>query len=144
MLGGNAYYYPKLNHKLIGDEVIRMTKKIDELIIELAASKDNVYVFYPIPELQRDIKQLIGFSYLKNSSLVNIYGTDLSWYRERNKYFIHHFDNANYPKNVHLLRPQDVFCDEKKCFAVRNGIPLYFDDNHPSILGAAELVNLIK
>ena len=143
VLGGGAESYPKVNATNITSDVIRITKKIDDIIIELAASKDNVYVFYPIPELQRNIKQLIRFSYLENSSLANIYGTDLSWYRERNKYFIHHFDNAKYPDNVKLLRPQDVFCDEKKCFAVRDGIPLYFDGDHPSNLGAAELVKLI-
>jgi len=143
VLGGGAESYPKINSTNITSEVIRITEKIDDLIIELATSKDNVYMFYPIPELQRNINQLIGFSYLENSSLTNVNGTDLTWYRERNKYFINHFNNAKYPKNVHILRPQDVFCDEKKCFAVRDGKPLYFDDNHPSILGAAELVNLI-
>jgi peptidoglycan/LPS O-acetylase OafA/YrhL len=142
--GGLTLTYPKVDSPLETYEVIRMTKNIDELISELAASKDNVYVFYPIPELQRNINQLIGFSYMENSSLANVNGTDLTWYKERNKYFIHHFDNAKYPKNVHLLRSQDVFCDEKMCFAVRDGIPLYYDDNHPSVLGAAALVGLIK
>jgi hypothetical protein len=142
--GGVTLSYPKVNQPIVTDEVIRMTKRIDDLIIDLAARKDNVYVFYPIPELQRHINQLIGFAYMANSSLANVYGTDLTWYKERNKYFIHHFNNAKYPKNVHLLRSQDVFCDEKKCFAVRDGKPLYFDDNHPSILGASRLVELIK
>jgi hypothetical protein len=144
VLGGEAYSYPKVNRTVITDEVVRITNKIDDLIIEIAANKDNVYVFYPIPELQRNINQLIGFSYMENSSLANVYGTDLTWYKGRNKHFIHHFDNANYPANVHLLKPQDVFCDEQKCYAVKYGVPLYFDDNHPSTLGAAELVNLIK
>jgi peptidoglycan/LPS O-acetylase OafA/YrhL len=143
VLGGDTKSYPKISSTNITDEILRITKRIDNLIIELASNKDNVYVFYPIPELQRNINKLIDFSYLENSGLTDIYGTDLSWYSERNKYFIHHFDNAKYPKNVYLLRSQDVFCDENKCFAVRDGVPLYFDDNHPSILGAAKLVNLI-
>jgi peptidoglycan/LPS O-acetylase OafA/YrhL len=143
VLGGDTESYPKISSTNITDEILRITERIDNLIIELASNKDNVYVFYPIPELQRNINKMINFSYLENSDLTDIYGTDLSWYSERNKYFIHHFDNAKYPKNVHLLRSQDVFCDENKCFAVRDGVPLYFDDNHPSILGAAKLVNLI-
>ncbi len=121
-----------------------MTKHIDELIGELASNKDNVYVFYPIPELQRNINQLIGITFRNKNSLVNILGTDLAWYEERNKYIINHFDNSNYPDNVHLLKPQDVFCDEQSCYAVKNGVPLYFDDNHPSMSGAAKLVELIK
>ncbi len=144
IFGGDAVYYPKHYNSVVTDEVIRMTKHIDELIGELASNKDNVYVFYPIPELQRNINQLIGITFRNKNSLVNILGTDLAWYEERNKYIINHFDNSNYPDNVHLLKPQDVFCDEQSCYAVKNGVPLYFDDNHPSMSGAAKLVELIK
>jgi len=120
-----------------------MTKHIDELIMEFSEKKENVYVFYPIPELPRNINQTIWFSYSNGASLVNIFGTDLAWYEERNKYIINHFNDSKYPVNVHLLNPKDVFCDDKNCFAVRDGVPLYFDDNHPSILGAEKLVELI-
>ena len=101
-------------------------------------------MFYPIPELQRHIHQLIGVAYTSKRSIDNILGTDRAWYRERNQYVIAHFNNSNYPENVHLLKTEDVFCDQETCYAVRDGVPLYFDDDHPSILGAAKLVELIK
>lgn len=142
--GGDAVYYPEHYNSVVTDEVIRLTEHIDELIVELASNKDNVYVFYPIPELQRNINQLIGVTFANKKSLINVLGTDLAWYEERNKYIINHFDNSNYPVNVHLLKPQDVFCDKKSCYAVKNGVPLYFDYDHPSMLGAAKLVELIK
>jgi peptidoglycan/LPS O-acetylase OafA/YrhL len=141
---GDASDYPNISSPVITDEVIRITKHIDELIIKLAENKDNLYIFYPIPELNRDIHQLAGSALRNNASLVDISGTDLTWYKERNKYIINHFNDAKYPGNVHLLNPQDVFCDKRSCFAVKNGIPFYFDDDHPSVAGAAELVNLIK
>jgi peptidoglycan/LPS O-acetylase OafA/YrhL len=142
--GGDAIDYPLQYNSVVTDEVIRMTKHMDELILLLASNKDNVYIFYPIPELQRNIDQLIGVAFRNESSINDILGTDLAWYEERNKYIINHFDTANYPENVHLLKPQDVFCDDQSCFAVKNGVPLYFDDDHPSILGAARLVELIN
>ncbi|MBG9997473.1 acyltransferase [Pseudoalteromonas sp. NSLLW24] len=141
---GEPINYPEHSDSKITDEIVRMTKHMDELIFKLALKKDNVYIFYPIPELQRNINQLIGVASRTESSLVNILGTDLDWYKERNKYIISHFDNSNYPSNVHFIKPQDAFCDEKYCYAVRDSIPLYFDDDHPSILGAAKLVGLIK
>lgn len=144
ILGGDASDYPEHFNSVVTDEVIRITKNIDKLIIDLALNKDDVYVFYPIPELQRDINQLLGHAFRNRSSFVNVFGTDLAWYKERNKYFINHFDNSNYPENVHLLKPQDVFCDEQNCYAIKNGVPLYYDDNHPSVLGAAKLVELIE
>ena len=39
---------------------------------------DNVYIFYPIPELTRNVNQLIGLAYTNNSSLLNIKNTDLN------------------------------------------------------------------
>lgn len=136
--------YPEHDNSVITDEVIRVTKNIDELILLLASKKDNIYIFYPIPELQRNISQLIGVANMNGNNLNDIHGTDLAWYEERNKYMINHFDNAHYPENVHLLKSQRVFCDDKNCFAVKDGIPLYFDDDHPSILGARKLVDLIE
>ncbi|MBO1254375.1 acyltransferase [Alteromonas sp. 5E99-2] len=144
LLGGNPANYPLHDNSVLTNEVTRIVKHIDELITLLASHKDNVYVFYPIPELPRNVSLLIGRAFRNKSNTHDIPGTDVAWYEERNKFIINHFDNANYPKNVHLLKPQDVFCDIRSCYAVKDGIPLYFDDDHPSILGAQKLVELIK
>lgn len=68
----------------------------------------------------------------------------MNLFAQLNSYMIRHFDNANYPDNVHLLKPQDKFCDNDICYAVKGGIPLYFDSHHPSISGAHLLVELIN
>jgi hypothetical protein len=96
-----------------------------------------------IPELPKGVKNLIGFSFMNGSSSINIVGENLNRYQQRNELIIQHFDSSSYPENVHLLKSKDVFCDEKNCFAVRDGSPLYFDDNHPSIIGANLLVDLV-
>jgi hypothetical protein len=121
-----------------------LTKRLDELILLLASNKDNVYIFYPIPELHRNISHLLGVALSSQRSLDHIIGTNLAWYKQRNSYVINHFDNSNYPENVRLLKPEDVFCDQLNCFAVKNGVPLYFDSHHPSMLAARELVELIN
>lgn len=144
LFGGDATNFPKIEEQIVTSEVVRTAQRIDNLIIQLAKNKDNVYILYPIPELTRDINQLIGLAYNNGSSLTDIMNTDLNWYNKRNSYMIRHFDNSKYPKNVHLLKPSDIFCDEKSCYAVKNGISLYFDDDHPSVSGASMLVELIK
>ncbi|MBB1311789.1 acyltransferase [Pseudoalteromonas sp. SR41-8] len=147
LFGGDAADYPSKFNSIETDELklMQTVKHFDELIALFAENKDKVYVYYPIPELQRSIGQLIGRSYTNNNeSLLNVVGTDFSWYKERNKYIVDHFDRSSYPSNVHLLRTSDVFCDDVSCYAVKNGVPLYFDDDHPSVLGAKQLVELIK
>ena len=144
LLGGTAEHYPVVDKPIVTNEAIRLTKHMDELILKLAESKDNIYIFLPIPELNKNIFKLINNATKSNASLNDIASTDINWYNKRNKYIINHFNSAEFPNNVHLLNPADAFCNSEKCFAVRNGIPLYFDDNHPSVLGAIELVKLIK
>jgi hypothetical protein len=42
----------------------------------------------------------------------------------------------DFPDNVILIDPQKIFCDDNVCYAVKNGTPLYFDNNHMSLVGA--------
>jgi hypothetical protein len=143
ILGGSASNYPNIEKVTITDTMKRMTQGIDTLIADLAVNKEHVFVYYPIPELQKNINQHIAMSLINSTSLDNIIATDLAWYEMRNQYMISHFDNAKYPSNVHLLNPTDVFCDEKDCFAVKDSEALYFDDHHPSVIGARKLVDLL-
>lgn len=144
IFGGTANNYPDESEITVSNEAISVVKKLDELILLLASKKNNVYIFYPIPELPRPINQLIAKKIRSGHSLDNIIGTNVEWYNERNKYITEHFNQSKYPKNVHFLNSKNVFCDDNYCYAVRDGIPLYFDDNHPSVLGANKLVELIK
>lgn len=143
LFGGDASNYPHVETHEVTPLVIELTERIDSLIFDLAAQKENVYVFYPIPELKRDIQNLLGLALITRVALNNVRGTTLEWYNQRNRYIISHFNSTNYPDNVHLIKSQDVFCDDYWCYAVRDGVPLYFDDDHPSISGAMALVKLI-
>lgn len=144
LFGGDAEGYPLPYKSVMTDEAELKLKHMDELINLLAKNKENVYLLYPIPELPRHITRLIDSAFREKDHVKNIVGTNLAWYLERNKYLIEHFDNADYPANVHLINPKDVFCDNKNCYAVKDGIPLYFDDDHPSLLAADKLVELMK
>ena len=144
LFGGSAKDYPITGETIVTDDILRITKHMDELIVQLAKRKDNVYVFLPIPELNDNIFKLINNALKNDKSLENITGTSTDWYKNRNKYILDHFYSSNYPSNVHLLNTKEIFCNDGHCYAVKNGVPLYFDDNHPSVSAAAELVKLIQ
>ncbi|WP_288389359.1 acyltransferase family protein [uncultured Alteromonas sp.] len=143
LVGGSALAYPEKSNGEITADTKRKTNNIDSVILALAASKANVYVFYPVPELPIDINKLIGENYRNNLSFHNIVGTTRDWYESRNQYIIEHFDNANYPSNVKLIKPQNALCNSISCYAIKDTVPLYFDDDHPSVLGAGKLVDLM-
>lgn len=136
--------YPKIPVQKITKETRETINKFDKLIYKLASKKENVFLFYPIPELPKNIDIMINNTYIKNQDLNTIKGTSLKFYLNRNRFIINHFNNANYPKNVHILNIKDIFCDNNYCYAVRDGSPLYKDDNHPSLLAAEKMTNLIN
>lgn len=143
LVGGTADNYPIHRLKYMTIKTLELTNNIDSLIYQLAAHKDAVYVFYPVPEIPKNIHQLIGYHLQNKLSLTHIPGTDVDWYNTRNAFIIKHFDNAQYPQNVHLIKTKDVFCDNKQCYAVKDGTALYFDEDHPSVAGAKKLVEQI-
>lgn len=142
---GDAVFNLQVNsNPELSTHASKIIKSFDELIFDLAASKEKVYIIYPLPELPQKINRLIDFSYKVDNELSNIPGTSLVWYNERNAFIINHFNTIKYPQNVHFIKPYDIFCDENDCFAVKNNTPLYFDDNHLSTLGASELLTLLE
>ena len=52
------------------------------------------------------------------------------------------------PEEVKVFDPSDLFCDKRDCYVVKDGIALYFDDDHMSVRGAEmvakEVVKLIS
>lgn len=145
LFGGNAENYPGLPPVTTPSErVFEIGKSIDDLIVSLANRKDKVYVFYPIPELPRDITSLLHLTFMEGNDITNITGTSRAWYEERNKYVIQHFRNASYPSNVVLVDPAEAFCDEDTCYATKQGDAFYFDSHHVSVTGARRLVNIMN
>ena len=138
--GIRSFSYPNLKKQDVNLRIEEMLSSIDNTIEVLAARKDNVFVFYPVPELQKNVKNLVVNEYFRSGDVANVEGTPLDFYYERNSLIIKHFTNSNYPSNVHFIKPSDYFCNDKTCFAVINQKALYFDDDHPSLSGAKLMI----
>ena len=41
-------------------------------------------------------------------------------------------------KNINIIDPKDMYCDDKYCYAIKNGKMLYADDDHHSLNGSLE------
>jgi peptidoglycan/LPS O-acetylase OafA/YrhL len=113
------------------------------IIVELSMAKDKVFIVAPIPEIPRHIKTLLGIEYKRGRSIKNIDGTSLEFYYERNFRFLNFLSSQDSLPNVEIIYVEDIFCDTITCFAVRDGVPLYFDDDHPSVLGAKSISSKI-
>ncbi len=63
-----------------------------------------------------------------------INGVSYTWWSERSKFVKERISQI--PKNVLVIDPEHFLCDKLNCFAAKNGITYYFDDNHLSLEGA--------
>jgi hypothetical protein len=121
-----------------------MMKSLEMMINDLANNKKHVYVFLPIPELQDRIPKLLSNAYTYDLQKFNdIKGASYDYYLRRNEYILNFFAHKKFAENVRIIKPSELFCDAKTCFAMINGVPLYFDDDHPSIKGAERLIQPI-
>jgi len=138
----NAYLYGDhlISFPVLPDSISKKTREIRwrsyinilEMLIE---NGKNVYLVLQAPELPRHINVFLKESlYNKDGIITDIKGVDRDWWGKRTEYITEHIGQI--PSQVHIIDPADLFCEGGDCFAVRNGISYYFDDDHPSVLGA--------
>ena len=117
-----------------------MTEALKNLL-ELATSKINTLVVYPIPEVGCDpYKYNLNHKRRTGSQLVSL-SFPVEEYDKRNAFVINIFDEffkQNQQSFIPVrLRPR--FCErkgQKMCVVIENSIPLYYDDDHISDTGA--------
>ena len=138
--GDHRKTYPSIPNKPIIDDESKFLTRFSELINVLAENKEQVYVLEPVPELPLPVGSLITKNYFRYGYRSDVSGTSLEWYLDRNDMVLNFLNDSQFPSNVHMIRSKDSLCDEYSCLAVKNGVPLYFDNNHLSIYGAELLV----
>lgn len=121
----------------------QMLTSLDQLVETIAKNKKYVFIVKPIPELGKHINVLLRKSYRQGGDVNNIIGTSKHYYYKRNQFILAHFNNTKYPSNVIFIDPAEYNCDKHICWAIKNGVPLYFDDDHLSVSGAYPIVQEI-
>lgn len=104
-----------------------------ELVRVLAASGKKVFLVLQAPELPRPVEALV----FKAVGEANVTGVSMDWWEKRTRFLREHLKDI--PNTVTVVDPSKLFCERETCYAVRNGVSLYFDDDHMSVAGA-ELV----
>lgn len=114
------------------------------LIQDISAVKESVFVILPIPELDVNINKIAFKSIVFGNDISSIKGPSRAYYEARNKAVLDAINTADLSGNVRLIDTAGIFCDKESCYSFLNGDPLYFDDDHPSVIGAKLIVNEIS
>lgn len=143
LYGDHGPSYPQLDHQPDAERTQRIVSALDAVIWLLAAHKEQVVVIKPVPELAAPASTLVARAFARGDSLEQVTGTTRDYYARRNATILAHFAQAQYPGNVIFIDPTEAFCNRLNCQVVQQHQALYFDDNHPSLVGAQQLLELI-
>ena len=118
------------------------TAKYIDVVCSIAQNHP-VYIVKPIPEMP--------FSVYKGLNLhrrIFQHTTDISIplheYEKRNRIAITAIETAAKRCNATVVDPTPYLCPDGKCMGSRDGVPLYYDDNHLVDAGNEQLKGLFK
>lgn len=106
------------------------------------AKTHSVYVTRPIPEFPVHVPNILSHRALINSN--ERITLPKSSYLKRSQLAFEAQNEAHKKCGVKILDTSKYFCNNNICYSDKNGIPLYFDDDHLNILGANQLLPIFK
>lgn len=119
--------------------------EIREAMIETAcafAQHRPVYYLRPIPEMPRDVPKHMGLT-LRGGQAERV-SISMEEYRKRNAFVWSAQDEAAARCGVKILDPLPYLCRDGRCWGDVDGRPIYYDDDHLSERGGAQLIPMFQ
>ena len=118
---------------------------IGNYLKDLRASSRRLTVISPVPEVGWDVPSFNFKSLLNKGVVPKDITTRYDVYKERHKFFHEKIVQVLKQDDIHFVNPEEFLCDERLqvCFAQKDGVPLYFDDDHLNSRGTVPIVNAI-
>jgi len=136
------------NHKDIWPEVPNLTTEEHQFKVlaaytsvfdRLLAAKKTVIWILQAPEVGPKLELQMRRA-LTNSG--NAESVSKQWWAERMKH-VRAYANTVFSK-VLIYDPEEIFCDQSICYAVRDGVTMYRDRDHMSLSAARRIVSKIE
>lgn len=135
LTGTNRANYPNFADDRDDETVAFMQSNTQNLVNGLvAADKDVIFVMQAPETPRRPVPTVYHFM---NDDDTKLNGVPREWWNERTILAEETVDG--FDPTVQIVDPADTLCDSVTCYAGRDGVAFYRDDNHMS-LAAAEMV----
>jgi peptidoglycan/LPS O-acetylase OafA/YrhL len=137
---GSGHYFIPINSDVLVEKKIRQEEILNNIEIFIKKIKNldkDIYIVMPTPEMGWEVpNNLARILHYKNKIEKNTLSISKKVFDERNSEIYKFFSNLKQNYNLNLIYPNDIFCEDLKCFSHKNNIPLFFDDDHLSIEGS--------
>lgn len=141
--GEQPEFYLKTSHTQRDQDFYQdMTAGIVNTACELAKTRP-VYMLRPTPEFTVHVPNSMARNALiyQQSTRVSISKQD---YDRRHRRAFAAQDMAAAKCGIHILEPAPYLCDQQACYGDRDGLPIYYDDDHLNERGGELLLPLFK
>jgi peptidoglycan/LPS O-acetylase OafA/YrhL len=101
------------------------------ILQRFADSGKRVFLVLQAPELTKRVEELV---FRQPTRPDRIDGVSRQWWEARSRFVRSRIQEI--APEVTVVDPARLFCDREACAAVRDGVALYYDDDHMSIHGA--------
>lgn len=128
------------NNKFLRDREI--LKGITETACSFAKNR-KVYMMRPIPEMNEDVPSYMEKEIMRGREYARV-SISLDEYYKRHQKVMQAQDEAAEKCGVTLLDPVPYLCSEGRCWGDRDGLPIYYDDDHLNERGGALLIPLFQ
>lgn len=120
-----------------------LAKHLRKTVKALRAAGKRVALVYPVPETGYDEPQHLARLALYRRDPSSFTRPE-SYYRKRQRFVVKALDSLGRAPGIVRIHPAKRLCNGKACIVMASGKPLYFDDDHLSIAGAAYISPLFK
>ena len=109
---------------------------LQELLAKLRAAGKRVVIVGPVPEPAADVPHRLfveQFGIAPKSGPVTI-----AQFRARHAVMLAYFDRLSHQPGIRIIHPETLLCQRNLCPIVEGGRPLFLDQDHLSLIGAAK------
>lgn len=132
LFGDHERIYPALPQSVSAEVRRQRWNALVRMMQRFADAGQSVTLVLQAPELPKPVEHLALLHGLGEQD--EIAGVSREWWERRNSFVQQHL--IDLPGNVTVVDPAQRFCDARTCYAARDGVSLYFDDDHMSVAGA--------
>jgi peptidoglycan/LPS O-acetylase OafA/YrhL len=136
-----AYYYDKPYSARTAEYKSAIRKGIIDTACALAKSRP-VFMVRPIPEMKISVPKTMGRALMLGKERHVFVPFDE--YQQRNAFAWDAQDAAMKQCGVKILDPTPYFCQDGRCEGAKNGLPIYYDDDHLSEYGSSFLIPMFS
>lgn len=125
-----------LNPKDVNANLVLFETGFNQTVKKLIELNRKVVIVTQTPEIGYDVPSAYFIAQRTGRDVNEIIAPSLADYFFRNRHVFPIINSIEKKNHVQIIDPWKVLCDDHKCFAAVNGMPLYKDSNHLSVFGA--------